>query len=77
MCSEDLLVGHPYGGWVISGAVEQVLPHVSSIVFLDTNMPDDGTRGLDDTSEVSRKGIVATTEKGDTSRPSPTAAMFA
>jgi len=70
------LVGHSYGGWVISGAAEQVLPRLASIVFLDAYMPDDGTRGLDNTSEFSRKGILAAIEKGEVSRPSPTAAMF-
>jgi len=77
---EDLhdvvLVGHSYGGWVISGAAEAVLPRLASIVFLDAYMPDDGTRGLDNTSEFSRKGILAALEKGEVSRPSPTAAMF-
>jgi pimeloyl-ACP methyl ester carboxylesterase len=29
-----VLCGHSYGGWVISGATEQVLPQVASIVFL-------------------------------------------
>ena len=48
---------------MISGAVEQVLPRVSSIVFLDAHMPDDGTRGLDNTSEFSRKGILATFDR--------------
>jgi pimeloyl-ACP methyl ester carboxylesterase len=73
---EDLknvvLVGHSYGGWVISGAVERVLPRVASIVFLDAYMPDDGTRGLDITSAFSREGILAAIEKGDVSRPAPT-----
>jgi len=73
---DAVLVGHSYGGWVISGAVEQVLPRVASIVFLDAYMPDNGTRGLDNTSEFSRKGILAAIEKGEISRPSPTAAMF-
>ncbi len=73
---DAVLVGHSYGGWVISGVVEQVLPRVRSIVFLDAFMPDDGTRGLDNTSEFSRKGILAAIEKGAVSRPSPTAAMF-
>src|SRR6516225_4830262 len=35
---EDLkdvvLVGHSYGGWVTSGAVERVAPRVASIVFV-------------------------------------------
>jgi len=61
---------------VISGVAEQVLSRLGSIVFLDAFMPDDGTRGLDNTSEFSRKGILAALEKGDVSRPSPTAAMF-
>jgi pimeloyl-ACP methyl ester carboxylesterase len=74
---EAVLVGHSYGGWVISGAVEQVLPRVASIVFLDAFMPDDGTRGLDNTSAFSRKGILAAIEKGDVSRPAPAAGLFA
>jgi pimeloyl-ACP methyl ester carboxylesterase len=77
---EDLnnavLVGHSYGGWVISGAAEQVLPRLASIVFLDAYMPDNATRGLDNTSQFSRKGILAAIERGEVSRPSPTAAMF-
>ncbi len=78
---EDLkgavLVGHSYGGWVISGAVEKVLPRVASIVFLDAYMPDDGTRGLDNTSDFSRKGILAAIDKGEASRPAPHAELFA
>jgi hypothetical protein len=38
-------------GWVISGAVEKLLPRVASIVFLDAFMPDDGSRGFDNTPE--------------------------
>lgn len=78
---EDLkdvvLVGHSYGGWVISGAVERVLPRVASIVFLDAFLPEDGTRGLDNTSEFARKGILAAIENGSVSRPPPPAATFA
>jgi pimeloyl-ACP methyl ester carboxylesterase len=74
--NDAVLVGHSYGGWVISGAVEQVLSRVGSIVYLDAYMPDNGTRGLDNTSEFSRKGILAAVAKGEVSRPSPTAAMF-
>jgi pimeloyl-ACP methyl ester carboxylesterase len=78
---EDLkdvvLVGHSYGGWVISGAVEQVAPRVASIVFLDAWMPDNGVRGVDNTSTFSRKGILAAIENGDVSRPPPPAELFA
>ena len=73
---DAVLVGHSYGGWVISGAVERVAPRVASIVFLDAYMPDDGTRGLDNTSAFSRQGILAAIENGDVSRPAPAAALF-
>jgi pimeloyl-ACP methyl ester carboxylesterase len=74
---DAVLVGHSYGGWVISGAVEQVPPRVASIVFLDAWMPDDGVRGVDNTSAFSRKGILAAIENGDVSRPAPPAELFA
>ena len=64
-------------GWVISGAVERVLPRVAGIVFLDAFLPDNGSRGLDNTSEFSRKGILAAIENGSVSRPPPAAALFA
>lgn len=43
---EDLqdvvLVGHSYGGAVISAAIEQVAPRIASAVFLDAFMPQSG-----------------------------------
>jgi pimeloyl-ACP methyl ester carboxylesterase len=75
--SDAVLAGHSYGGWVISGAVEQVAPRVASIVFVDAWMPDDGVRGVDNTSAFSRKGILAAIENGDISRPPPSAELFA
>jgi pimeloyl-ACP methyl ester carboxylesterase len=42
-----VLVGHSYGGWVISGVAEQALSAISSIVFLDAFMPENGQKGLD------------------------------
>ena len=48
---EDLrnavLVAHSYGGWPVSGAIEQLLDRVSSIVYVDAFMPADGERGFD------------------------------
>src|SRR5712692_8620166 len=41
-----VLVGHSYGGWVVSGVAEQMLPAISSIVFLDAFMPENGQKGL-------------------------------
>jgi pimeloyl-ACP methyl ester carboxylesterase len=37
-----VLCGHSYAGFVISGVAEQMAPVISSIVFLDAFMPDDG-----------------------------------
>ena len=37
-----VLVGHSYGGMVITGVAEQVAPRISSIVYLDAFIPADG-----------------------------------
>jgi pimeloyl-ACP methyl ester carboxylesterase len=42
-----VLCGHSYGGFVISGIAEQVAPAISSIVFLDAFVPDDGDSMMD------------------------------
>jgi len=52
---EDLndicLVVHSYGGWVGSGALEQIGDRVSSIVWLDAYKPQDGQKPIDFTNE--------------------------
>ncbi|MEM8733109.1 MAG: alpha/beta fold hydrolase, partial [Planctomycetota bacterium] len=37
-----VLVGHSYGGAVISGAIDRASDHISTAVFLDAHMLDDG-----------------------------------
>ena len=37
-----VLVGHSYGGSVITGAADQVPDHVRALVYLDAFVPDDG-----------------------------------
>ena len=71
-----VLVGHSYGGWVVSGAAEQVLPTIRSIVFLDAFMPENGQRGLDLNSERSKAEIARALEKGEVSRPPPPATTW-
>jgi pimeloyl-ACP methyl ester carboxylesterase len=77
---EDLtdvcLVAHSYAGWPVSGALEHVLDRVSSVVFLDAFMPQDGERGIDSASEFSRKALFAAIEKGESGRRAPRAEMF-
>jgi pimeloyl-ACP methyl ester carboxylesterase len=35
-----ILVGHSYGGCIISGVAEQMLPAIASIVFVDAFLPE-------------------------------------
>jgi hypothetical protein len=64
---EDLnnicLVVHSYGGWPGSGAIEQALDRISSIVWLDAFKPENGQRGFDFASDFSRKALLAAVEK--------------
>jgi len=66
---EDLtdicLVVHSYGGWIGSGALEQIGDRVSSIVWLDAYKPDNGQRPIDLTSEAFRKLVLISAEKGE------------
>lgn len=39
---EIVLVGHSYGGMVITGVAEQLRNHISAIVYLDAFLPADG-----------------------------------
>src|SRR5712664_3283110 len=71
-----VLVGHSYGGWVVSGVAEQVLPAISSIVFLDAFMPENGQKGLDLNSERSKAEIAAAVSKGEVSRAAPPATVW-
>jgi pimeloyl-ACP methyl ester carboxylesterase len=74
---EDIvLCGHSSGGVIISGVVEHALPLVSSIVFLDAYMPEDGEKGLDWISPESRAAVLAALERGEISRPPSTAARY-
>jgi pimeloyl-ACP methyl ester carboxylesterase len=77
---EDLrdvvLVGHSYGGWPISGAIEKLADRVSSIVYLDAFFPENGQRGVDVQPPENRARIEAAVARGDVSRPAPKAAWF-
>jgi pimeloyl-ACP methyl ester carboxylesterase len=74
--SDVVLVGHSYGGWPISGAIEQAFERIASVVYLDAFVPEDGQKPLDLASEFARKGTLEAIAKGDVSRPGPPAATF-
>jgi pimeloyl-ACP methyl ester carboxylesterase len=70
------LVAHSYGGFPVSGALEQMFDRVASVVFLDAFIPENGQRSLDVASEFSRKGTLEAVAKGEVSRPAPKAETF-
>jgi pimeloyl-ACP methyl ester carboxylesterase len=71
-----VLVGHSYGGWIISGVAEQLQGKISSIVFLDAFMPENGQRVLDTNSPRSRAEIELAQRKAEVSRPAPPASVW-
>jgi pimeloyl-ACP methyl ester carboxylesterase len=71
-----VLVGHSYGGWVISGVAEQVEGKISSIIFLDAFMPENGMRVLDTNSPRSRAEIEQAMKRAEVSRPAPPASTW-
>jgi pimeloyl-ACP methyl ester carboxylesterase len=71
-----VLVGHSYGGWIISGAAEQVEKKIASIVFLDAFMPENGQRVLDTNSPRSRAEIEEAMKRAEVSRPAPHASVW-
>jgi pimeloyl-ACP methyl ester carboxylesterase len=77
---EDLksivLVGHSYAGCVISGVVEEMLPTIASIVFVDAFLPEDGQRMLDLTPANLRDAALQAQSKGEIARPIVAAAAF-
>lgn len=49
---EVVLVGHSYGGLVVTGAVERVADRVERLVYLDGYLPEDGDTAWDLTPDV-------------------------
>ena len=37
-----VLCGHSYGGMVVTGVADRILPQIASIVYLDSFVPHDG-----------------------------------
>jgi pimeloyl-ACP methyl ester carboxylesterase len=66
-----VLVGHSYGGSIISGVAEQSADAIGSIVFLDAFMPENGQRVLDTNSPRSRAEIEDAMKRAEVSRPAP------
>ena len=74
--SNVVLVGHSYGGIIISGVAEQLADKISSIVFLDAFLPEDGETLLEKSSPGFVKAINTAIEKGEVGIKPPPAAAF-
>ncbi len=74
--SDIVLIGHSYGGCVISGVAEKVPGAIRSIVFLDAFLPDDGDATLDLVQPAVQKVIRAAIARGDSTVPVRNAAAF-
>lgn len=44
---EAVLVGHSYGGMVITGAADRITPRLAELVYFDAEVPEDGQSELD------------------------------
>ena len=71
-----VLVGHSYGGCVISGVAEAAPDAIRSIVFLDAFIPDNGDATVDLVQPAVQWVIHAAMERGDTTVPVRNAAAF-
>lgn len=74
--SDIVLVGHSYGGCVISGVAEIVPDKIASIVFLDAFIPDNDDATVDLVQPAVREIILAAAARGETTVPVRNAAAF-
>jgi pimeloyl-ACP methyl ester carboxylesterase len=71
-----ILVGHSYGGIVISGVAEKVQPQIASIVFLDAFVPPNGATIMNLSRQGLRDAVNAAIKRGDLGIPPARAAYF-
>ncbi|WP_435205024.1 alpha/beta fold hydrolase [Micromonospora sp. bgisy143] len=68
---DAVLVGHSYGGMVITGAADQAPERVDSLVYLDAVVPTDGDSCWSLVSDQERKWYLDVDDTGCASRPLP------
>ena len=71
-----VLVGHSYGGCVISGIAEAMPDAIQSIVFLDAFIPDNGNSTLDLVQPAVQEVIRGALARGEITVPVRDAAAF-
>ena len=70
------LVGHSYAGMVISRVAEEMERDISSFVFLDAFVPENGETPLDLVTPHVQADIRAAIGRGEISRAAPPASYF-
>jgi pimeloyl-ACP methyl ester carboxylesterase len=77
---EDLkdivLVGHSYGGYIITGVAEQFAPNIASIVFLDAFVPENGESLAAGASKPVKDALATAKSKGETTLKPVLASVF-
>ncbi|MBF6208267.1 alpha/beta fold hydrolase [Nocardia sputi] len=68
---EAVLVGHSYGGMVITGAADRSPDRVTSLVYVDAMVPDHGDSCWDLASEQEHRWYLDVVDTGDAVRPLP------
>ena len=74
--NDVVLVGHSYGGMVISGVAEKMEKAIASFVMLDAFMPEDGQGVLDIYPPPMREPVQSAIRSGATTMPPRSAALF-
>lgn len=74
--NDIVLVGHSYGGCVISGVAEVVPDKIAALVFLDAFVPDNGQAVVDIVQPAVKEVILAAQARGETTVPVRDAAAF-
>ncbi len=74
--NDAVLVGHSYGGMVISGVAERMEKAIAAFVMLDAFFPENGEALIDLAAPATRQGFLAAAASGATSLPPRPAAAF-
>ena len=74
--SDIVLVGHSYGGIMISGVAEQMADKISSIVFLDAFMPENGDSLAEKAAPFFKDLLAKAQTNGDVALKAPPAKLF-
>jgi pimeloyl-ACP methyl ester carboxylesterase len=71
-----VLVGHSYGGMVISGVAELAERSIAALIFLDAFVPENGQALIDLSPPAVRDALLAAQRDGASTMPPRSAAIF-